>query len=290
MMAEKTKMAFGWRVYGLGVMALGMTCLAFGTFDPGQSVPENFPARTDLAYAAGAFMVVAAVEWRQTAAWGAAALAAYYALFVVILMNGRLLLTDYAVYVTYENIAMQLAIAAGGLIVYATTARIDTVLAARFTRLGDLAFGVCALVFGGAHFVYMNNTASLVPKWLPPTQEFWSYATGVCFLAAGVAVLTGIQARMAAILVTAMLASFGLLVNERILLTDHASHWNWTESAVNLAVVGAAWVVVDSIGANSKRQPKIRRIADAAEFELVAVPEHARPPSRLPGRRVVQKT
>jgi len=66
MTAEKTTMAFGWRVYGLGVMTLGMACLAFGDFDPGQPVPEHFPARTALAYAAGAFMVVAAaaVVWR----------------------------------------------------------------------------------------------------------------------------------------------------------------------------------------------------------------------------------
>jgi uncharacterized membrane protein YphA (DoxX/SURF4 family) len=172
-------------------------------------------------------------------------------------MNGRLLLTDFAVYVTYENIAMQLAIAAGGLIVYATTAQIydqiDAALAARLTRLGQLAFGVCALVFGGAHFVYMNLTAPLVPRWLPPAQEFWAYATGVGFVAAGVAILTGVQARLAAALVTVMLASFGLLVNERILLADHAGHFNWSESAVNLAVVGAAWVVADSL-ARPRRQ------------------------------------
>jgi len=249
MTAEKTTMAFGWRVYGLGVMAIGMACLAFGDFDPGQPVAENFPARFALAYAAGAFMVVAAaaVEWRRTAAWGAAALTLYYSVFVVILMNGRLLLTDYAVFVTYENIAMQLAIAAGGLIIYATTARVNAALAARLTLLGRLAFGVCALVFGGAHFVYMSNTASLVPKWLPPTQVFWGYATGVCFVAAGLAILTGVQARLAAILLTVMLASFGVLANGPMLLADHASHWNWTESAVNLAVVGAAWVVADSL-------------------------------------------
>ena len=249
MTAQEKTMAFGGRVYGLGVMAVGMACLAFGDFDPGQPMPEHFPARTALAYAAGTFMVVtaAAVEWRRIAAWGAAALTVYYTLFVVILMNGRLLLTDYAVYVTYEDMAMQLAIAAGGLIIYATTAKIDAAVAARLTRLGRLAFGVCALVFGGAHFVYMNNTAPLVPKWLPPTQEFWGYATGLCFVAAGIAILTGVQARLAAILLTAMLASFGLLANGPMLLADHASHWNWTESAVNLAVVGAAWVVADSL-------------------------------------------
>jgi uncharacterized membrane protein YphA (DoxX/SURF4 family) len=252
-------MALGWRVYGLGVMAVGMASLAFGAFDPGQPVSENFPARTALAYAAGAFMVVAAaaVEWRRTAALGAAALTVYYALLVVTLMNGRLLLTDYAVFVTYENIAMQLAIAAGGLIIYATTARIDAALAARLTRLGQLAFGVCALVFGGAHFVYTNLTAPLVPKWLPPAQLFWAYATGVGFVAAGVAILTGVRARLAAILVTVMLASFGLLVNEPMLLADHASHWNWTESALNLAVFGAAWVVADSLA-----QPRRKSIFD----------------------------
>jgi uncharacterized membrane protein YphA (DoxX/SURF4 family) len=247
MTAEQKTMAFGWRVYGLGVMAVGMACVAFGDFDPGQPVPAHFPARAALAYAAGAFLVVAAaaVEWRRTAVWGAAALTTYYALFDVILMNGRLLLTDYAVFGTYENIAIQLAIASGGLIIYATTARIDAALAARLTRLGRLVFGVCALVFGGAHFVYMNLTAPLVPKWLPPTQEFWGYATGVGFLAAGVAILTGVQARLAAILVTAMLASFALLVHEPMLLADHSSHFNWTESAENLAVIGAAWVVAD---------------------------------------------
>ncbi len=249
MTAEKTTMAFGWRVYGLGVMAVGMACLAFGEFDPGQPVPEHFPGRIALAYAAGAFMVIAAaaVEWRRITAWGAAALTTYYVLLVVILMNGRLLLTDYAVFVTYEGIAIQLAIATGGLIVYANTARIDATLAARLTRLGRRVFGVCALVFGAAHFVYMNLTAPLVPKWLPPTQEFWGYATGVCFVAAGVAILTGVQARLAAILLTAMLASFALLVHERMLLADHSIHYNWTESAENLAVLGAAWVVADSL-------------------------------------------
>ena len=241
MTAEKT-IPVSWRDYGLGVMALGVAGLAFGDFDPGQSAPKNLPARIALAYAAGAFMVVAAaaIEWRRTAAWGAAALTVYYTLFVVILMNGRLLLTHYAEFVIYEDIAMQFAIAAAGLIVYAGAARIDAPLAARLTHLGRLAFGVCALVFGGAHFAYMRHTAELVPKWLPPTQEFWVYATGVGFVAAGIAFLTGVQARLAAILMTAMLASFGLLVNEPVLLADRSTHWNWSESAVNLAVVGAA--------------------------------------------------
>jgi uncharacterized membrane protein len=248
MTSEKTAKAFGWRVYGLGVMALGLTCLAFGDFNPGQPVPKDFPARAILALAAGAFMVAAAaaIQWRRTAAWAAAALTAYYTLFVLILMNGPVLLAHYAEYGTYEGITMQLAIAAGGLIVFATTANIDIGLAARLTRFAQLAIGACSLIWGGAHFIYMNLTAPLVPKWLPPGQVFWGYATGVCFVAAGVAILTRIQARLAAILLTAMIAIFGLLANGRALLAD-PSHWNWTESALNLALIGVAWVVADSL-------------------------------------------
>jgi uncharacterized membrane protein YphA (DoxX/SURF4 family) len=249
MTAEKTAIAVGWRVYGLGVMALAMVCLAWGGFDPGQPMPKDFPGGSTLAYAAAAFMLVAgaAVEWRRTVAWGAAALAAYYALVVVILMDGRVVLAHPAEFGAYSGGAEQLAIAAGGLIVYAANARIDAVLAARLTRLGQLAFGVCALLFGGAHFFYMNLTVPMVPKWLPPTQAFWAYATGVGHIAAGVAILTGVQARLAAILLTAMFASVTPLVHLPMLLADPSSHVNWAENALNLALTGAAWVVADSL-------------------------------------------
>src|ERR1700730_3722321 len=127
MTAGKTTMAFGWRVYGLGVVAMGRVCLTWGDFDLGQPVPKHFPDRTTLAYAAAAFMFVAgaAVEWRRTAAWGAAALTAYYSLIVVILMNGAVVLAHSEEFGAYSGLAEQLAIAAGALIVYAANARID---------------------------------------------------------------------------------------------------------------------------------------------------------------------
>lgn len=249
MTREKKMPGFGCRVYSLGVMALGVISLAFGEFDPGQPVPANFPYRTILAYAAGVFMVVAAVavQLRRTVAWGGAALAVYYGLLVVLLLDGRLLLAHYAEYGMYENVSMPLAIALGGLIIHAASAGIDATLSARVTRLCQLGFGVCGLIWGGAHFVYMNMTAPLVPKWLPPGQVFWGYVTGVCFIAAGLAILTGVKARLAAILLTVMIACFGLLANDRVLLTGLSSHFNWSESALNLALTGVAWVVADSL-------------------------------------------
>ena len=148
------KATLGWRVYGLGVMALAVVCLVWGDFDPGQPVPKSFPDRTVLAYAAAVFVLVAgaAIEWRRSAAWGAAALTAYYTLVVVILMDSRGVVAHYAEFGSYSNVAEQLAIAAGGLIVYAAYAEIDAARAARLTRLGQITFGICALLFGGAHF------------------------------------------------------------------------------------------------------------------------------------------
>jgi uncharacterized membrane protein YphA (DoxX/SURF4 family) len=252
--AGKT-MGFGWRVYGLGVMAMGVVCLAWGNFDPGQPAPKDLPGRAALAYVAAVFMLLAgaAVEWRRTAAGGAAALAAYYLVVVVIVMDGRLLLAHYREYGLYSGAAEQLAIAAGGLIVYAANATIDTALAAWLTRLGRLVFGVCAVLFGGAHFFYMSLTVPLVPEWLPPTQAFWAYATGIAHIAAGIALLTGVQARLAAILLTVMYASFTPLVHIPLLLAHPSSYESWTENALNLALTGVAWVVADSL-ASPRRQ------------------------------------
>ena len=252
---DKMTIALGWRFFGLGVMAIGLVDLAWGSFDPGQPVPKAFPDRAALAYAAAGFLVVAgaAVQWRQTAAWAAAALTAYYAIIVVTLMNGRVVLAHYAEYGAYSGGAEQAAIAAAGLIVYAARARIDPDSAARLTRVGQMAFGVCALLFGGAHFVYPNLTVPLVPRWLPPNQVFWAYATGLGHIAAGLAILMGVRARLAAILVTAMFASFTPLVHVPMLLTDPSSRVNWTENALNLALVGAAWVVADSLARPRRR-------------------------------------
>jgi uncharacterized membrane protein len=255
MTADKPTATYGGYVFGLGIMALALVALALGDFDPGQPVPKAFPERAVLAYAADTLMLVAgaAVLWRRTVAWGAGALTAYYGLIVVLLMDGRSVLRHAREFLAYTNTAEQMAIAAAALIVFAAHARIDPVLAARLTRAGQIAFGVCALLFGAAHFAFMNMTAPLVPKWLPPGQLFWGYATGVFHILAGLAILTGVQARLAAILLTVMFAAFTPLVHIPLFLADPANHGEWAENALNLVLIGAAWVVADSL-ARARRQ------------------------------------
>ena len=242
-------MTYGKYVFALGVMAIGALTLTWGDFANGQPVPAAFPDRTILAYLAGAFMFIAgaAILWRRTTAWAAAAIAAYFTVIVVIVMDGPGLIAQYTVYGVYEGIAIQLAIACGALIVFAANADIDAALAARLTRIAQLTFGVCALIFGGAHFVYLTFTTPFVPAWLPPSQAFWAYVTGVAHILAGIAILTGFRARLAAILLTIMFAAFQPLVHIPMLLAAPTSHFEWGENATNLALIGVAWLIAETL-------------------------------------------
>lgn len=246
-MADKS---FGWRVYGLGIIALALMCLIWGDFHGGQPVPKTFPARTALAYAVAIFMLVAgiALEWRKTALWAAAALAAYYGIIVVLVMNGRLVLRNLEIYGAYDSMAEQLAITAGAFILWASLAKLDAATSARFIRIGQIAFGICAIFFGGAHFVYMNLTAPLIPTWLPPNQLFWGYATGVFHIAGGLAIVMTIRARLAAILLAVMYAIFTVFALVPGLVV-RSSFFAWTEIATSVILVGVAWIVADSLAA-----------------------------------------
>ena len=53
--------------------------------------------------------------------------------------------------------------------------------------------------FRRAHFIFLKQTVVLVPGWLP-WPIAWAYLTGVTFIAAGVAMLIGVFARLAAAL------------------------------------------------------------------------------------------
>ena len=243
----------GWRVWGLGLGAIGAVTLAFGDFD--VPVPKAFPERTLLAYAAAVFLILAgaAIEWPRITARAAAVLTAYYILVVALLIDGHMILKYPTNYGAYNGLAEPLAIAMGGLIVAASFAQMDAARAARLIRIAQIVFGLCAIFFGIAHFVYMNMTAPLVPAWLPPSQVFWGYATGIFHIAAGVAIIAGIQARLATILLTVMFVCFTFLVHLPLAFAHPADHFIWSENAENLALIGAAWVIADSFRATSDR-------------------------------------
>lgn len=245
---DNTRVEPGWRILGLGIIAFAVIGFVWGDFISGQPAPKWLPERTALAYIAAAFMLVAgaALEWRRTVHWAASALLLYYGVIVLLLENGRVIFKNYNVYGAYSGAAEPLAITAAAVIVYAATANLDTARAARLSRIAQLAFGVAAVLFGLAHFFYMEYTAPLIPTWLPPSQVFWGYATGVFHIMAGVAILTGIQARLGAILAAVMYALFIPLVFAPLLQVEPTS-FRWTELATTVVLIGVALTVADSL-------------------------------------------
>jgi uncharacterized membrane protein YphA (DoxX/SURF4 family) len=256
---------FGIRLYGLGAMALGLVGLVWGDFAlQWQPVAAWVPVRTLLAYLFSAALVIAGAgandlipmkaragggASRQlepgdgAAANGAAALAGLYAL-VVILMHGPQLFLHPTVFAVWNGAAEQLALLAGGVAAYSCLSGPGIQPGARLLgRAAVVAMGVCLLMFGVAHFLYLDFTASMVPAWLPGGQKFWAAATGVGHIAAGVALLSGVKARLAAIALTLMFAAFGVLVHLPLLLADPRAHLSWVMNAINLALTGAAWAV-----------------------------------------------
>ena len=244
----------GYRVYGLAAIVLGVLGLTSGDFaSVWQPVPAGLPGRTALAYVVAAVFLLAgaAIQWRRTAAYAAVALAALYALGALLLHLPRVVLHP-LVFGAWLGVAEQVALVAGGMLAYASTAGIAPGPAARLFQIGRLTFGVCLVVFGLAHFVYLAITASTVPKWIPPGQTFWAVATGAAHLAAGAAILAGRLDRLAARLLTAMFIGFGLLVHLPSVFKEPGSHMNWAANAVNLALIGAAWTLADAITARER--------------------------------------
>jgi uncharacterized membrane protein YphA (DoxX/SURF4 family) len=239
----------GIRIYALGAVALGLVGLAWSDFAlVWQPVPATVPGRTLLACALAAALLLGglATNWRRTAAAGAALLCILFGLIAAVL-HGPQVLAHPQVFGAWSGLAEQLAPTAAGLVACAFIVGGGGTPVYGYLRVGQWAFGACVVVFGLAHFFYLKDTAELVPGWLPPGQTFWAAATGVAHVAAGVSILTGVAARVAAYLLTIMFVLFGILVHAPLLMADPHSHLNWVMNAMNLALTGSAWAVADTL-------------------------------------------
>src|SRR5579863_8329439 len=208
----------GTRIYALGAIALALVGLAWGDFAlVWQPVPAGLPGRALLAYLFAAALLLAALAlcYRATAPRGAAALCGLFAL-VVLLLHVPRVLRHPEVYGVWSGLAEQLALVAGGWLAYQLCAAPAAGRAGAF-KDGVRIFAVCLLIFGGAHFFYLQETAALVPSWLPPGQRFWAATTGLAHLMAGLALLSGVLAQLASLLVTVMFASFSALIHIKLL-------------------------------------------------------------------------
>ena len=82
---------------------------------------------------------------------------------------------------------------------------------------------------------------------MPLGGEFWTIATGICFVLAGLAILFGIQDVLAARLLALMFLVFNAVALPPFIFANPKHHPAWGGNAYNLAAVGAAWILAESI-------------------------------------------
>jgi uncharacterized membrane protein len=106
---------------------------------------------------------------------------------------------------------------------------------------GRLLFGLSMVVFGAQHFMYASFLATLVMAWLP-AHLFWIYLTGTAMVAAGLAITTAIQARLAGILLGVMFLLWVLLLHAPRVFAAIHNQDEWTSLFVALAFSGSSFI------------------------------------------------
>jgi hypothetical protein len=222
-----------------GAAALGVIALAWHDYNDSHQLRW-------IVYSASAALLFggAAIQFRRTAKTGAAVLGAAYLVFALLCVPG--IIAAPQIYNSWGNLFEQFSLLTGAAIVYAQLSSAWS--PETLNWIGRVLLGICVASFTLEQAIYLDATAHLVPKWVPPSQMFWAVATTVSFALAAVALLTNLMALLASRLLTMMIVSFGLLVWVPLVLLDPHSHTNWSENAETFANAGATWILADLLG------------------------------------------
>jgi uncharacterized membrane protein YphA (DoxX/SURF4 family) len=228
--------------YAIGAILLGAIGVYFHDFAmQWQPVPAGIGMRTQLAYVSGLLLIVGggAILSPKGERGGALLLAVFIGLWMLVL-NLPAAIASASHIGAWNSPAEITFMATGALALFASSvtgnARPTLLLAAR------LLAGISAMVFGFAHFNYIDFTASMVPGWIPG-KTVWAWATGAGHLAAGLALVSGIRSRLAAGCEAAMMGSFVVLLHLPRVVAAPDQHVEWIMLGVSTLLTGAGLLV-----------------------------------------------
>jgi uncharacterized membrane protein len=228
-------------VFAVVLIALGIQGLLKGDFVvPWQPVPQGVPARELLVYLSAGVALASGMGllWRRTAALAARVLLASFVLWLLLFRVRALFLAPLVAGTWSCGQTLVMAAAAWVLLCELATGE-------RGLRLARVVYGLGLIPFGYAHFAYVKATADLVPGWLP-WHVAWAYVTGGAFVAAALAVIFGVWARLATVLSALQMGLFGLLVWVPRLVAGSLTPFQRVEVVTTVALTAAGWVVAGS--------------------------------------------
>jgi uncharacterized membrane protein YphA (DoxX/SURF4 family) len=265
-------------VYGLATAAFGILDLVWGAFEVSHQPIQalgHIPGQHVLAYIAGLWMVAAgvAILWRRTARLGAAGSAMIYLVFAALWLPRFYTVTQTfgfrigILIFVLGGAAAEVLLAAPAAIVYAA-ASTDSVWRERATIAARWMLGLPPIIFGLGHLINAPAVARFVPHWIP-FAVFWTVLTGIAFLLAGCAIVSGIRDLLAAKLLVLMLLLFDFIVEIPPVFAHPHSQVAWGGAVYNLAAIGACWIFVESLAGHRQAD---RRSADIAEDSVTVLP------------------
>jgi uncharacterized membrane protein YphA (DoxX/SURF4 family) len=240
-----------WTLFAVGILALGAFTLGAADFAfTWQPVPADVPGRAVLARIVGLVFIGTGICLLIPSMTRAAA-----AVLTASFWIWELLLHVPPLFATGENwlgAAELLALCGGSLALLGMTASrpqagaMDWIAGSKAITTGKLLFALSLPVFGYSHFLYAAPASQLIPSWVPG-RLFFTYLSGIGHIAAGLSLLTGVLARIAAPALCGMFASFILFMHIPRVIADPTSRYEWTMTIVSVLLSGAAWSIAAAV-------------------------------------------